>query len=440
MVDSELKISMHNPNFIKMLNIPQKPVNQYIYDVLPESIGLDSIFNELRNNERKEFILEKVNRTTGEDKCSYLDIIFYSTGCPENSIFLLINDISKEICLKKQVIQQNYNILLLESQNFSKGNTCCSNLLGNSDAIKRVRNIVSSIATIPKATIHLKGESGTGKSMIARLIHAHSNMPDKPFIEINCAAIPETLLEAELFGYERGAFTNAFSAKPGLLEEANNGTLFLDEIGDMPLKVQAKLLSFLETRKFRRLGSTRELQVEIKLISASNQDLINMIKKGEFREDLFYRLNVVNIEIPPLREMGQDIIVIAEHFIKIFNIEFKKNVTKITDDAKEKLMAYHWSGNVRELRNVIERAMIFTNTTEIDASDINLFNIFDMDSKTHSNELVHIPSEGIAFQKIEKNLLNSALKTAKGNQSKAAKLLNMSRDTFRYRLEKYHLI
>jgi len=440
LLDNVFRITEHNRNFIKFLNLHDNVREKQLVEIMPEAIGLEQILQEMLDNERSIFTLPQVNRFLKDQQIAYYNITFYTTSLTDTPVFVIIYDITEETRLKQQLTQQKYEIELLEGQSFLQGRTLPNSLLGNSEPIRKIRDMVQHVAQIPKATIFLNGESGTGKSLVARLIHNGNAISTRPFVEINCAAIPETLLEAELFGYEKGAFTNAFTSKPGLLEEADGGTLFLDEIGDLPLKLQVKLLSFIESRSFRRLGSTKELQVNIKLISASNRNIIEMIKKNEFREDLFYRLNVVNINLPPLRDTGQDIITIARNFIGMFNIDFKKNVQKLSANAEQKLLNYHWPGNVRELRNVIERAMIFASGSEITSQDIHLYHLSPNEENATIEKILNIPPEGIAFEEIERKLLDSALEMANGNQSKAARLLHLSRDAFRYRLEKYHVI
>ena len=313
-------------------------------------------------------------------------------------------------------------------------------ILGNSQPMQNLRQLIEKIAKISSATVLLHGESGTGKNLVARSIHLAAQKENAPFIEINCAAIPENLLESELFGYEKGAFTNATTSKPGLLEEADGGTLFLDEIGEMPIKLQAKLLSFLESKKFRRLGATREISVNVRLITATNRDMNEMVKERTFREDLFYRLNVVTIPLPPLRSLDEDMIKIAQNFINAFNVEFGKNVQHLSPAAIAKLRSYRWPGNVRELRNVIERAMIFADKDSLDSSDLHIGNV--LANKTDASFLDEfcLPHDGFPLEEIERKILQDALNYANGNQSKAATLVHLSRDTFRYRLEKYSLI
>jgi transcriptional regulator with PAS, ATPase and Fis domain len=245
-------------------------------------------------------------------------------------------------------------------------------------------------------------------------------------------------LESELFGYEKGAFTHATVSRSGLFEEAQGGTVFLDEIGELPLNMQAKLLHVLETKKFRRLGSNKIIEVKARLISATNRDLQKEVSRKEFREDLFYRLNVVLIQLPPLRELGEDIILIATHLLKIFNIEFKKQVKGFTEDARQLLLTYQWPGNVRELSNCLERTMIFIEKDWIEAPDLVVFQ--PSFAQTVSDGLLWtVPPDGIVLEDVERQLITSALKQAGKNKSKAARLLGLTRDTLRYRLEKYQL-
>jgi transcriptional regulator with PAS, ATPase and Fis domain len=270
------------------------------------------------------------------------------------------------------------------------------------------------------------------------MIHLFSKSAEQPFVEFNCAAVPESLLESELFGHEKGAFTHAVAQKKGLLEAANQGTLFLDEIGDLPLNLQAKLLTVLETRKFRRLGSTQEIETRFRLITATHRDLSTMIREGTFREDLYYRIQVVSLSLPSLRDTGRDVLAIASHFLNVYNYEFGKHVCGFEEAAEQRLLAYRWPGNVRELRNVIERAMIFSDHAMLSAEEIQPGP--NITTGRLSTDTLILPEEGLAFESIEKDILQQALDRTGGNQSKAARLLEMSRDTFRYRLEKHGLL
>ncbi|MBC8184431.1 sigma-54-dependent Fis family transcriptional regulator [candidate division KSB1 bacterium] len=331
--------------------------------------------------------------------------------------------------------QQKHEIKLLQANLASYGDYSSGNIIGESEHINKVRQYIQKVKNFSNSTILLQGESGTGKNLVARAIHQASTQPKSPFVEINCASIPETLLESEIFGYEKGAFTNAITNKKGLLEEADGGTLFLDEIGELPFALQTKFLSFLETKSFRRLGSTQEKTVKPRVIAATNKNLKQAVANHEFRQDLFYRLNVLNLTLPPLRDLGNDIVIIAENFIRVFAYDFRKKINGLTNQAKAKLINYSWQGNARELRNVIERAIIFAEGYKIDADDIILEEKISNDT---DNGLI-IPEDGIMLADVEKKLLLDALSKTKGNQSQAAKLLGLTLDTFRYRIKKYDI-
>jgi DNA-binding NtrC family response regulator len=285
------------------------------------------------------------------------------------------------------------------------------------------------------ATVLISGESGTGKELLARAIHHASPRNGGPFVAINCASIPETLLESELLGYEKGAFTGADRAKPGRFELAEQGTLFLDEIGDMPQSLQAKLLRVLQERSFERLGGTRTLEVDVRMIAATNQNVIELVKQGRFRDDLYYRLSVFPIHLPPLRERPEDIPLLALHFLKRFGGEMGKAVRTYSEEALALLRSYAWPGNVRELQNVVERAVILSKTDTIGAAEIALGGGTAAERAGAFRAL--IPSDGISLEEVERQLIAAALDLADQNQVKAAALLRITRNTLRYRMEKY---
>lgn len=245
-------------------------------------------------------------------------------------------------------------------------------ILGASDPVVRVRETIQTLCSATNTTVLFSGETGTGKNLAAKTLHFNSTRAEKPFTEINCAALPDNLLEAELFGYEKGAFTDARDSKKGLIEVAGGGTLFLDEIDSMSIALQAKLLSFLESRHFRRLGGVKDLSVDTRVLCATNSNLEARVKDQAFRKDLFFRINVVNVRLPSLRHMDRDVLIIAQALVRQFNRELGREVTSFTEAAEEKLLAHMWPGNVRELRNVLERALIFTRAAEIDAPDLTL--------------------------------------------------------------------
>ncbi len=307
------------------------------------------------------------------------------------------------------------------------------NIIGRSPAMQEIFATIERVAPT-NATVLIAGESGTGKDLIARAIHHHSPRRDQPFVKINCAAIPETLLESELFGYEKGAFTGATTSKPGKFELADKGTVFLDEIGDVPPAIQVKLLRVLQDKEFERLGSNKVRRVDVRIIAATNADLRSAIESGQFREDLYYRLNVVPINVPPLRQRKEDIPALVDHFIKKYAAEFGRPVAGISDEALEILMKHHWPGNVRELENVIERAVVLCTGERLEAKDIKL----DPATRPQAANDFFLP-EGMTLEEHERQLILKALERAKGNKSLAARMLGITRNALRYRLSQMGL-
>jgi DNA-binding NtrC family response regulator len=305
------------------------------------------------------------------------------------------------------------------------------NIVARSDKMQAVLGLVERVAPT-NATVLVGGESGVGKDLVARAIHEHSNRASGPFVKINSTAIPENLLESELFGYEKGAFSGATSAKPGKFEIADKGTLFLDEIGDVPPPTQVKLLRVLQDREFERLGATKTLKVDVRLIAATNRDLRDALEEGTFREDLYYRLNVVAIDIPPLRERKEDIPPLAEFFLHKFARESAKPVRGITPQAMHALEDFHWPGNVRELQNIIERAVTLSSGEMLDVADIRL----DRSPGRATAEAARGLPQGFTLEQWEDEMIREALRHANGNKSQAARSLGLSRNALRYRLSK----
>jgi two-component system, NtrC family, response regulator AtoC len=305
------------------------------------------------------------------------------------------------------------------------------NIVARSDKMQAVLALVERVAPT-NSTVLIGGESGVGKDLVARAIHEHSQRASGPFVKINSTAIPETLLESELFGYEKGAFSGATTSKPGKFELANNGTLFLDEIGDVPATIQVKLLRVLQDREFERLGSTKTQKVDVRLVAATNRDLRAALEEGTFREDLYYRLNVVAIDIPPLRVHKEDIPALAEFFLEKSARESGKPVRAITPPALKLLMDHHWPGNVRELQNVLERAVALSSSSTLDVADIHI----DAPRRTHAESGSAVLPEGMSMEQWEEEMLREALKRANGNKSQAARALGLSRNALRYRLTK----
>src|SRR5579859_6365262 len=309
------------------------------------------------------------------------------------------------------------------------------NVVARSARMQEVLAMVERVAQT-NSTVLLGGESGVGKDLIARAIHEKSRRASGPFIKINSTAIPENLLESELFGYEKGAFTGAAASKPGKFELADKGTLFLDEIGDVPPATQVKLLRVLQEREFERLGGTKTVKVDVRMIAATNRDLRAALEQGTFREDLFYRLNVVPISIPPLREHKEDIPYLTDYFIERFARDSGKPITGITAAAQKILMEFHWPGNVRELENIIERAVALSSGTVLDVSDIRLDRAPSASAAMGAGAAVPFPPEGQTLEQFEDDIIKEALHRANGNKSQAARLLGLSRNALRYRLAK----
>lgn len=312
-------------------------------------------------------------------------------------------------------------------------------IVGRSDAMRSVMRSARIAARSEVDSILVTGESGVGKNLIARAIHEASQRRDQPFVEITCTALPDQLLESELFGHERGAFTDARSAKEGLLETAHRGTAFLDEIGDMSISLQAKMLGFLESRRVRRVGSNRERAVDVRIVAASNQDLHGRAKQKLFREDLLYRLNVIVIHVPPLRDRPDDIPLMAMHFVKVFAQKQGSEVRSIAPDALRVMMGHPWPGNVRQLRNAIERAVVFSSGQELTLASLpsEISERQSTATTLKGPETVEAVRPGKSLAEIERDLVLNALKECRGNQTEAAKLLGISRNQMVYRVKKF---
>ena len=354
-------------------------------------------------------------------------------------IFALLDGIKSKISLSNE-------IQLLRRQ--QKEKTTFDHIIGQSLLMRGIIQDARKIAHIDTTTILLLGESGTGKDLFAKAIHNESSRSGMPFVTINCSTLAETLLESELFGHEQGAFTDAKKLKKGLFEMAEGGTVFLDEIGEINQMTQVKLLGVIENRTIKRLGGTTDIPIDIRIIAATNKDLQQSIREKTFREDLFYRLKVFQIIMPPLRERREDIEVITDHFIKFFRTKFKKHINQVDPVAKELLRNYDWPGNIRELRNVIERAIILESGDTLKAEDLPgeiAYPIGSMKGQPGVKETLSTGSStqpghtGISLYEQEKNTIIQILESAKNNQTKAAKLLGISRDTLRYKIKKYKI-
>ena len=324
-----------------------------------------------------------------------------------------------------------------------------------SPKMTELMNFVRKVASSEATTILIQGESGTGKDLIAKAIHYESSRQGKPFVAINCSAIPETLMEAELFGHEKGAFTDAKQMKKGLFEAADGGTLFLDEIGELSPLLQAKLLRVLEDQVIRRVGGIRDMQVDVRVIAASNRDLEKAVREGHFRQDLYYRLAIIAIFIPPLRDRKDDILPLVNFFIERYNRRFKKSIRGITDETRSLMLAHNWPGNVRELKNTIERGMILEDEPFLrpiylpfSVGESGGRTLFERTSPADGGQTLpngrtlprlYIPEGGTSLEEVEHSMVELAMSQANGNQTNAAKLLDISRDALRYKLKKFGL-
>jgi two-component system response regulator AtoC len=336
--------------------------------------------------------------------------------------------------LKTQVAQVNKTI---------RSRFSVDNIIGKSKEITEVINMIRRLAQAGASTLLVQGESGTGKELVSRALHYESPRRDKPFVALNCAAIPETLIETELFGYEKGAFTDAKTLKRGVFEMADGGTVFLDEISEMHLNLQSKFLRVLEDQTFRRVGGVKDISVDVQVVASTNRNLELAVKEGKFREDLYYRLTVVPILIPLLRNRAVDIPLLVDHFIHRYNQQFRKNVKGAKPEALKLMMEYLWPGNVRELKNAIERAMILADGEYLEVALLPI-RISDPASnqtvvRAAGDFIVKLPRGGAELEQIEKELISQALEYANQNKTKAAKLLKISRDTLRYKVKKYGL-
>ena len=308
-------------------------------------------------------------------------------------------------------------------------------IVGGSGSLVSIKQLMRKVASSPASTVLLNGESGTGKDLAAKVIHYNSDRAQRAFMNITCSALPEALLESELFGHERGAFTGADRQKRGLLETADGGTVFLDEIGEMVPGLQAKLLRFLEEKTFKRVGGSVDIHVDVRVIAATNRKREEEVRANRFREDLFYRLNVLPIMLPPLRDRTDDVPLLVEFYIDSYNTEFKKRVRGVAPDAMKRLQAYGWPGNIRELRNTVERAMLLSEGDVLQSDDFTIGG----GASVKLGDRVELPPNGIDLEQLERSLVVQALERTQWNQTRAASLLGLNRDQIRYRIEKFHL-
>jgi DNA-binding NtrC family response regulator len=337
-------------------------------------------------------------------------------------------------CVERfRLLQENARLRARASETYQ-----LDQIVGQCDKIRELRQQIQTFGPTD-ARVLILGESGTGKELVAGALHSLGRRSRAGYVRINCAAIPETLLESELFGHEKGAFTGALKQKPGRVEEADGGTIFLDEIADMSRPLQAKLLRFLEDGTFTRVGGTQELHVNVRLIAATNRDIIQAIAEEQFREDLFHRLNVVQVRLPPLRERGEDILLLADHFLKSFGVSLNKATRRLSRAARQKLMSYHWPGNVRELRNVIERALILEKTNEIEPTSLP---DFQLEARLHKGGAPRFNATGSLDEMMarhERELISALLEQNHFNLAKTADQLKLSRHALRYRMQRLNI-
>ena len=339
--------------------------------------------------------------------------------CPERAELLV-----KKLAAHQDLVEENLSLRQKLEDRYR-----FENIIAKSSKMQRVIEVIKVVAK-SNATVLITGESGTGKELVARAVHAQSDRRNKLFVAVSCAALPESLLESELFGHEKGSFTGAYAQKKGKFEFADGGTLFLDEIGEMSANIQVHLLRVLEEKEFTRVGGNEPIRVDVRVISATNKDLRKAIEKQEFREDLYYRLNVVNIELPPLRERKEDIPLLAEHFLRKFAVENRKEVTEFSPEVIESLLAYDWPGNIRELENAIERAIILSRDSSITTTDLPQENV----------SLISSASIGKNLKEVEKTHILNVLRETGENYSEAARILGVSRMTLYNKAKEYGLM
>jgi DNA-binding NtrC family response regulator len=397
---------------------------------LPDGTGIDLLTDMNKNQSIIPVVmLTAIDRSDIAVQAMKLGALDYVTK-PVNieELKIVIEKALEATHLKRQMAQ------LLKAQKKEYG--FCG-MIGSSPAMKRVYYDISKIAQSKNTTVLLSGESGTGKELAAQAIHFLSERKDKPLMTINCAAISETLIESELFGHERGAFTDARTQKKGIFELADRGSILLDEIGDISPKLQVKLLRVLEQKTFQRVGGTADITVDVRIIAATNLALEKQVADGKFRSDLYYRLNVVNVHMPPLSERNEDVVLLSDYFIQEFNTRYHKHFKGLSPEVRKVFCAYQWPGNVRELRNVLERAILLSDDEYIQPSHVE-FSRFPVQG-TQALSFVEPKEENTSLYDVEKKTLIQALEKTRYNQTQAAKLLKISRDTLRYRMKKYSI-
>lgn len=407
-------------------NFLQQTPDLVLLDIqLPDGSGLDFLgFIKAQNDSIPFLVMSAYGEI--EDAVSAMKI--GATDYFKKPIDLQELLINVEKVLAKQELEQKLNYSKTREDHATHTVEfigTCTSILNIKQQIKKIANLN---LTPPLPTILILGETGTGKDVVARALHAESENRDKPFVQIDCASLPRDIIEAELFGHEKGAFTNAHVARTGLIEAAETGTIFMDEIGELPLDLQSKLLAVLERRVMRRIGATKEIAIPAWFIAATNRQLADLVEKKQFRADLYYRLNVLSIEMPPLRERADDILLLAEYFSEQAKQRYNLSQVQLSDSALTAIMEYSWTGNVREMKHVIERAVLLNGGGEISAQALNLTNPKVSDKNSDQDQ-----------EKDQYSLIQQALEKANGNVSMAARELDISRMTLRYRMKKYNI-
>jgi len=397
--------------------------------------GID-VLREVKSENAETLVIMMTAYATTDNAIQALKMGATDYILKDNEDFIEELKISVSKSLEFYRLRQEHRLL---KQQFGQQNGI-DQIIGNSPMMMELFRAIETIGAT-QSTALITGESGTGKELVAKAIHLNSSRADLPFVSINCGAFPETLLESELFGYMRGAFTGASSNKKGLFEVADKGTIFLDEIGEMSLSMQVKILRVLQERKFRRVGGTDEVSVDVRVIAATNKDLLKLVSENRFREDLYYRVSVIPLDIPPLRKRKEDIPLLVEHFLKKFNVQMQRSILGVSEEAMRRLEQYDWPGNVRELENTIERAVAFETREEIRPE--RLPDRISCMNSSESSDYDKIPENGIDLERhlsdIEKSYILEALHKSGGVQTRAAELLKMSFRSFRYFAKKYEL-
>ena len=429
----------------------------FIYDVSMRIVGVNQAAQRLFGMSAEEMVGKRCRElfccSSCEANCGMLEGLGDAASLPSGTVHLHLENGRERMVVIRTV--QLFNgagdvegVIATIKDITEEAEPAKRQIIAESQSMLELLSFVRRVATSEATSILIEGENGTGKDLVAKTLHYQSLRQAEPFLAINCAAIPETLLESELFGYEKGAFTDARAQKRGLFELADKGTLFLDEIGEMPLSLQAKLLRVLEEQTFRRLGGLRDINVDVRIIAATNKNLREAVHEGAFRQDLFYRLNVIQLVVPPLRERHEDILPLARFFVDQYNLKFKRQVEGFSTDAEHLMESHDWPGNVRELRNAIERAMILEDTAFIRPASLPISLRGDDHSPSFAVAAVGAETSmsahsaggnNMSLAEQERRLVIQALERAGGNQTQAARLLRITRDTLRYKMKKFNL-